>query len=200
MTSTIAKLTPTTSLTLLNLHVVAAIDLQAQLKQAQWNVRGPRAEALRAVFDRGAADAGHYADLLADRTASIGGRAAGTIQAVAQCSFLPHYLPQTRDAEENAFAAATALVAFRASLHDAVDLAGILGDFVTANLFDEILGHSEHVLWRIKRAATEALEREPKLISAAETPDAGGHEMPIRDQLELWLNGASGAGAYLALR
>ncbi len=40
------------SVELLNLHLAAAIDLHAQMKQAHWNVRGPGFIAIHELFDR----------------------------------------------------------------------------------------------------------------------------------------------------
>ena len=40
------------SVTLLNRHLAAAIDLHAQIKQAHWNVRGPTFIAIHELFDK----------------------------------------------------------------------------------------------------------------------------------------------------
>ena len=47
------------------------IDLHGQLKQADWNVRGPIFIAVHELFDKVAEDAASYSDLL-ERTASVG--------------------------------------------------------------------------------------------------------------------------------
>ena len=46
------------SVELLNKHLAASIDLQAQVKQAHWNVRGPSFIAVHQLFDTVAAEVG----------------------------------------------------------------------------------------------------------------------------------------------
>ena len=79
------------SINVLNRHLAAAIDLQAQLKQAHWNVRGPGFLAIHELFDTIAGLAADDADLLAERCAALGGTAEGTIQVAVENSYLLRY-------------------------------------------------------------------------------------------------------------
>ncbi len=62
----------TQAVELLDRHVAAAFDLHGQLKQAQWNVRGPAFIAVHELFDKVAGEAVCYAGGIAERAAAIG--------------------------------------------------------------------------------------------------------------------------------
>ena len=64
---------------LLNRTLAAAIDLQAQAKQAHWNVRGANFIALHELFDGVAGVLTSFVDQLAERVTALGGIALGTI-------------------------------------------------------------------------------------------------------------------------
>src|ERR1700746_1404730 len=87
------------SVALLNRHLAAAIDLHAQVKQAHWNVRGPTFIAIHELFDKVAAAAEEYSDLVAERAGALGGTAEGTIQTAVEHSFLHRYRLGIGDAE-----------------------------------------------------------------------------------------------------
>src|SRR5947199_9777153 len=69
---------------LLNQRLADCIDLQAQCKQAHWNVKGPTFIALHKLFDEITEDVQEYADLLAERIVQLGGIAEGTVRAAAE--------------------------------------------------------------------------------------------------------------------
>ena len=56
---------------MLNELLADAIDLQLQAKQAHWNIKGPNFVGLHELFDRVAAQAGEYADLIAERAVAL---------------------------------------------------------------------------------------------------------------------------------
>src|SRR5437870_12822265 len=64
---------------LLNNRLAEAIDLQTQVKQAHWNVKGPQFIALHKLFDEINDAAVEYVDLLAERAVQLGGTAEGKI-------------------------------------------------------------------------------------------------------------------------
>src|SRR2546430_9242026 len=76
---------------LLNQRLADCIDLQAQCKQAHWNVKGPTFIALHKLFDEITEDVQQYADLLAERVVQLGGIAEGTVGVVAERSTLVDY-------------------------------------------------------------------------------------------------------------
>src|SRR2546429_4926121 len=60
---------------LLNNRLAEAIDLQTQVKQAHWNVKGPQFIALHKLFDEINDAVVEYVDLLAERVVQLGGNA-----------------------------------------------------------------------------------------------------------------------------
>src|SRR2546423_14486948 len=76
---------------LLNARLADATDLQTQMKQAHWNVKGPNFIALHELFDKINEDVEAYVDDLAERAVQLGGIALGTAATVAQRSQQPAY-------------------------------------------------------------------------------------------------------------
>src|SRR5476651_2395982 len=60
---------------ILNQRLADIIDLQTQLKQAHWNVKGPNFIGLHELFDKIAATVETYADKIAERIVQLGGTA-----------------------------------------------------------------------------------------------------------------------------
>src|SRR5205809_5872702 len=78
---------------LINQRLADAIDLQMQLKQAHWNVKGPHFIGLHELFDKIAEDVESYVDLTAERIVQLGGIAQGTVRVAAGRSRLGEYPP-----------------------------------------------------------------------------------------------------------
>ncbi len=138
------------SVGLLNRHLAAAIDLQAQMKQAHWNVRGPNFIAIHTLFDKVAGEAAGYADLIAERTGGLGGTADGTVQNAAERTFLMRYPLGVARQEEHVFAVSSALASFGESTRDAIAQAETYGDAETADLFTEIARGVDQQLWLVE--------------------------------------------------
>ena len=138
------------SIELLNKHLAAAIDLQAQAKQAHWNVRGPGFIAIHELFDKVAEDVEAYSDMLAERAGGLGGTARGTIQAAAANSFLIPYDLGIADEASHVFAVSAALAAFGQSARDAIGLATDFGDVDSADLFTQISRGIDKQLWFVE--------------------------------------------------
>ncbi len=58
---------------LLNQRLADAVDLQMQMKQAHWNVKGPHFIGLHELFDKIYARVEDYVDLIAERIVQLGG-------------------------------------------------------------------------------------------------------------------------------
>lgn len=136
--NTLSKKIRVQSVELLNLHLAAAIDLHAQLKQAHWNVRGPGFIAIHELFDRVSVAAENYSDMLAERAGGLGGTANGTIQVAVKQSFLIPYPLGVADELQHLFAVSAALAAFGGSVIDAIAKSTKIEDPTTADLFTEI--------------------------------------------------------------
>jgi starvation-inducible DNA-binding protein len=139
---------------LLNVHLAASIDLQGQLKQAHWNVRGPAFIAIHELFDKVAEIVEGYSDLIAERAASLGAIAEGTVQVAAGRSFLVPYPLRIADEKKHVFAVAAALAAFGQSAREAIGKSAAFGDPGTADLFTEISRGVDHQLWFVESHAS----------------------------------------------
>src|ERR1044071_9621557 len=76
---------------LMNQRLADAIDLQMQLKQAHWNIKGPHFIGLHELFDKIAEDVETYVDEIAERAVQLGGIAQGTVRPAASRSRLEEY-------------------------------------------------------------------------------------------------------------
>src|SRR5215471_18122422 len=68
---------------LINQRLADALDLQLQLKQAHWNVKGPNFIGLHELFDEIHESVESYVDMIAERAVQLGGVAEGTARTVA---------------------------------------------------------------------------------------------------------------------
>src|SRR5690242_14509780 len=76
---------------LLQARLVDSIDLQTQMKQAHWNIKGPHFIGLHKLFDEINADVQEYIDEIAERAVMLGAQVHGTARAVAKGSSLKEY-------------------------------------------------------------------------------------------------------------
>ena len=86
---------------LLDARLADATDLQTQLKQAHWNVKGPTFIALHELFDKINEAVEDYVDDLAERVVQLGGTAHGTARQAAKRSSLPEF-PAVTDGRAHA--------------------------------------------------------------------------------------------------
>ena len=135
---------------ILNLHLAAAIDLHAQVKQAHWNVRGPGFIAVHELFDKVAGEVEGYSDMIAERAGALGGKAEGTLPVALANSFLVPYEVGIADAKQHCFAVASALAAFGQSAREAINKTDDIGDKVTADLFTEVVRGIDQQTWFVE--------------------------------------------------
>jgi len=64
---------------LMNQRLADAVDLQMQMKQAHWNVKGPSFIGLHELFDKVDEAVESYVDMIAERIVQLGGIAEGTL-------------------------------------------------------------------------------------------------------------------------
>src|SRR5437762_2061745 len=120
---------------LLNQRLADAIDLQTQMKQAHWNVKGPHFIGLHKLFDEIDEAVEEYVDLIAERIVQLGGIAEGTARVAAQRSRLEEYPLDIADGNLHVEAAAKALSTFGEEARKAIDLADELDDADSADIF-----------------------------------------------------------------
>ena len=135
---------------LLNARLADAIDLQLQVRQAHWNVKGPSFIALHELFDRIAGEIGGQVDDLAERITALGGVAEGTVQAISGRSKLDAYPLDISDGRAHVDALAAALARFGKSVRKAIDDSGKAGDADTSDLFTGISRSADKNLWLLE--------------------------------------------------
>ena len=124
--------------TLMNQRLADAVDLQAQMKQAHWNVKGPHFIGLHELFDQIDEAVESYVDLIAERIVQLGGVAEGTVRVGAARSRLEEYPLDIADGQAHVEAVAKALSTFGHEARNTIDQAEELDDADTADIFTEI--------------------------------------------------------------
>jgi len=135
---------------LLNARLADAVDLQTQMKQAHWNVKGPNFIGLHKLFDEINEEVEDYVDDIAERSVELGGVAIGTARSVAKKSQLAEYPLQIGNGHDHVEAVATALATFGKSARLAIDASDELRDKDTADLFTEISRGVDKWLWFVE--------------------------------------------------
>lgn len=124
---------------LMNQRLADAVDLQLQLKQAHWNVKGPSFIALHELFDQVDEAIEAYVDMIAERIVQLGGIAQGTVRVAAARSRLEEYPLTIAAGLAHVEAVAKALAAFGREARNTIPEAERLNDAATADLFTEIV-------------------------------------------------------------
>jgi len=135
---------------LLNARLADAIDLQTQMKQAHWNVKGPHFIALHELFDQVNEEVEDYVDLIAERAVQLGGIAKGTARLVAKHSKLDEYPHSIADGMSHVDAVSSALAAFGKGVRKAIAKADGLGDADSADIFTEVSRGVDKWLWFVE--------------------------------------------------
>jgi starvation-inducible DNA-binding protein len=135
---------------LMNQRLADAVDLQLQLKQAHWNVKGPSFIALHELFDQVDEAIESYVDMIAERIVQLGGIAEGTVRVAAARSRLEEYPLAIADGLPHVEAVAKALSAFGHEARNAINQVDELEDAVTADLFTEIARGVDKWLWFVE--------------------------------------------------
>jgi starvation-inducible DNA-binding protein len=140
---------------LLNQRLADIIDLQTQLKQAHWNVKGPHFIGLHELFDKIAEEVESYVDMIAERIVQLGGIAEGTVRVAASRSRLEEYPLDIADGAAHVEAVARALSTFGREARMTIDETDGLDDADTADIFTEVSRGIDKWLWFVE-AHTQA--------------------------------------------
>jgi len=135
---------------LMNQRLADAVDLQLQVKQAHWNVKGPHFIGLHELFDDIDEAVESYVDLIAERIVQLGGIAEGTARIAAKRSRLEEYPLDIADGALHVEAVARALSTFGHDARNTIDEADALGDADTADLFTEVSRGIDKWLWMVE--------------------------------------------------
>ena len=140
---------------LANQGLADAVDLQMQLKQAHWNVKGPHFIGLHELFDQIDEAVESYVDLIAERIVQLGGIAEGTVRVAAGRSRLEEYPLVIADGRAHVEAVSKALSTFGREARATINQANELDDADTADIFTEISRGIDKWLWFVE-AHTQA--------------------------------------------
>jgi starvation-inducible DNA-binding protein len=135
---------------LLNQRLADAVDLQMQMKQAHWNVKGPHFIGLHELFDKIDEAVEAYVDLIAERIVQLGGIAEGTARVAAKRSRLEEYSLNIADGRDHVEAVSKALSAFGREARNSIEQADKLGDADTSDLFTEVSRGMDKWLWFVE--------------------------------------------------
>ncbi len=143
------------SITLLQARLSDALDLEAQMKQAHWNVKGRDFFQLHELFDKVHGEVKDFVDTLAERITTLGGVADGRVQTTAKTTSLYEYPLQAAGGEAHLKAVAAVLGEFgkrvRADITASADT-----DADTADLFTQVSRDTDKLLWFIEAHLYEA--------------------------------------------
>jgi len=139
----------------INQRLADAVDLQAQLKQAHWNVKGPHFIGLHELFDKIAEEVEAYVDMIAERAVQLGGIAEGTVRVAASRSRLDEYPLDIADGSAHVEAVARALSTFGREARMTIEETSALSDADTADIFTEVSRGIDKWLWFVE-AHTQA--------------------------------------------
>ena len=132
---------------ILNDRLAYAIDLQSQIKQAHWNVKGPNFIALHELFDKLSDVVLEQIDEIAERVTALGGTAEGTVAVAAKRSKLKNYPLSITAGKDHLFYLSTQMSVYGKALREAITDTDELGDADTADLFTQISREVDKYLW-----------------------------------------------------
>jgi starvation-inducible DNA-binding protein len=135
---------------LMNQRLADAVDLQMQMKQAHWNVKGPNFIGLHELFDQVDEAVESYVDLIAERIVQLGGIAEGTVRSAAARSRLEEYPLAIAAGHAHVEAVSRALSTFGREARNTIDQANELEDADTADIFTEISRGIDKWLWFVE--------------------------------------------------
>jgi len=138
---------------ILNQRLASAVDLQMQMKQAHWNVKGPNFIGLHELFDKISEAAESYVDMIAERIVQLGGIAEGTVRVSAARSQLDEYPLAVAEGTSHISAVVTALSTFGHEVRGTITEADDLDDADTADLFTEVSRGVDKWLWFVEAHA-----------------------------------------------
>ena len=132
---------------ILNDRLSDAIDLQSQVKQAHWNVKGPHFIALHELFDKISDAMLEQIDEIAERITSLGGTAEGTVAVAARRSKLKNYPLSITSGRDHLLYLSTQLSVYGKSVRGAIEASAGLADAGTADVFTQLSREIDKYLW-----------------------------------------------------
>jgi len=137
----------TAMIILLNEQLAANFDLQSQVKQAHWNVKGIHFYPMHLLFDELAAHLAELTDEIAERVTAIGGYAMGTVRMAAENSTVPEIPTDINSGADYVKALVDLYSIHGSNLRAGIDAADAAGDMDTADLLTEASRIVDKDLW-----------------------------------------------------
>ncbi|MBC7795423.1 MAG: DNA starvation/stationary phase protection protein Dps [Pyrinomonadaceae bacterium] len=134
----------------LNERLADSLDLQYQVKQAHWNVKGRNFYGLHLLFDEVAEGVEKYVDEFAERITTLGGYANGTVRDAAKNSSLQEYPHGIIETLEHAEAVSTKLAEVGKKLRKGIDEMDEIGDVDTSDLYTEASRAIDKFTWLVE--------------------------------------------------
>lgn len=131
----------------LNKSLATSLDLYSQVKQAHWNIKGPQFFARHELFDKLATRVLEWADEFAERAATLGGYAKGTLRLGTASSEIEEYDLSAIDGTQHVRALVDRYATFAERLRVRVKEAHDADDAATEDLFVEVLRAAELDMW-----------------------------------------------------
>lgn len=134
-------------ITTLNEALATNLDLMLQVKQAHWNIKGPWFVSRHELFDTLAERLREQGDDLAERVATLGGYARGTVRLAAEGSTLPEYDLDAVRGEKHVATLVERYGAYAKLLRRGIGRTQEAKDPASEDLLTEALRASETDLW-----------------------------------------------------
>jgi starvation-inducible DNA-binding protein len=151
---------------ILNDTLAETLDLQTQVKQAHWNVKGVHFYQLHLLFDEIAGELAEYTDMFAERITTLGGTAMGTVRMAAKKTTLPEYPTDILEGMEHVEALADRFAQYGESIRENIDISDHLEDKDTADLFTEVSRDIDKRLWFLEaHLQAESAARETRMAA-----------------------------------
>jgi starvation-inducible DNA-binding protein len=145
----------------LEVALASSLDLYSQVKQAHWNVIGPHFIAYHELFDQVAEHAIKWVDLIAERTATLGGVPQGTVRMSATLTRLPDYTLGAAEGPSHVEALSERLQHYCALIRESAERMeqDDMQDLATQDLLIEVLRQGELDLWFLDKHTQRAAPR-----------------------------------------
>ena len=127
-----------------------ALDLEAQTKQAHWNVRGLNFFQLHQLFDAVHGEVEEFVDTIAERITALGGIADGRVQTTCTNTTLYEYALETGGGEQHLRAIGAVLAQFAKVVRADIEAAATLPDADTADVLTEVSRRTDKQLWFVE--------------------------------------------------
>lgn len=132
---------------ILNHRLADTADLYSQIKHAHWNVKGRDFYQLHIMYDQLAACALEWSDEIAERIATLGGYAKGTLRMAAAATDLPEFPQEAVEGMDTVRALVASYAKYCAETREGIDETEKLGDPTTADLLTEVSQDADKNRW-----------------------------------------------------